>query len=351
MQRRTFDLDLAVGASSVSVEGELTDAGWTRDPRMVQRWLRDGATVDLVHATQDDIDEGVTSPVEGVELTVTGFDLAYNEFDLIDVGAGTRIPVARVPALILLKAIAWQDRPSEREKDLEDIFFLWSNTLADDDDRRFDPSHPLRSVDLEHDDQGAFFVGWELGKIANETHRHWLDRFLEQMRGESPQFVRFVRASRVAGDFPEERVRARLDAFELGFRTGSAEQNAAVPDPTVRTRHRAPLAGRPVREALAAEIHAAIDRHRVIRFAANGAIRVVEPHVLGVKNGELQILTWQTAGVSRSRTLPDWRTFKLSNISSLELTNQTFDGPRGTTNRARSNFDRHIAVVRRKATR
>jgi predicted nucleotidyltransferase len=117
LQRRTFDLDFAVGASTASVEPELLNAGWTRDPKMVQRWVRSGATVDLVHATQDDIDEGVTFPVEGVELTVTGFDLAYEELDLIDIGAGMRIAVARVPALVLLKAIAWQDRPHEREKD------------------------------------------------------------------------------------------------------------------------------------------------------------------------------------------------------------------------------------------
>jgi predicted nucleotidyltransferase len=352
LQRRTFDLDLAVGASTASVEPELLNAGWTRDPKMVQRWVRSGATVDLVHATQGDIDEGVTSPLDGVELTVIGFDLAYEELDMIDIGAGMRIPVARVPALVLLKAIAWQDRPHEREKDLEDIFFLWSNALPDDDDRRFDPRHPLRSTVLEHDDQGAFFVGWELGKVAKETHQHWMNRFLDAMRhDEGERFVRFVRASRVAGDSPEDRVRARLNAFDQGLRAGIAEQAGAPPTPTVVTAPQVSLERRSTRETLAAQIHTAIDEHRVIRFMANGAIRVAEPHVLGVKNGELQILTWQTGGTSRSGELPGWRTFELANISRLDLAAETFAGPRSVTNRGRSNFDRHIAVVRRRAAR
>jgi hypothetical protein len=91
LQRRTFDLDFAVGASTASVEPELLNAGWTRDPRTVQRWVRSGATVDLVHATQDDIDEGVWFPLEGVELTVAGFDLAYEELDWIDIGDSMQV--------------------------------------------------------------------------------------------------------------------------------------------------------------------------------------------------------------------------------------------------------------------
>ncbi len=93
------------------------------------------------------------------------------------------------------------------------------------------------------------------------------------------------------------------------------------------------------------QIHDAIENRTVLRFAYKGHQRVVEPHVLGVKDGRLQVLTWQLGGASSSRSLPDWRRFNVDMIGDIEETGDTFRGSRLAYARP-SPFDRQIAVVR-----
>lgn len=337
----------------------LTASGWIRDPKLFQRWRRDQAFVDIVPTSQEDLLAGVVYLEDDVELSVIGFDLAYSECDPVSITPSATVSVPRLHALVLTKMIAWMDRPNDRAKDLGDIIYILDNALPSDDDLRWDPQSPIVRENLNYDDQSAFSVGFRLGRVAEPPHLHWARRFSDRMRDEdSTAFAQLVRASRYIGDNIEERLRARLTAFELGLDRGAGPLLEAekAPEPL---RARAPLiAGVPPvprvtqplggRESLQQLIHDAIDQRRVLHFYYQGHLRIAEPHVLGMKNGRLHVLTYQIGGRSSSGSLPDWRRFFVSELRDVKIVEQTFV-PQSWGFGRHSAFDRQIAVVRRGA--
>lgn len=350
LPRPTADIDFVVTASSEAVYQRLREAGWTRHPTKLQTWLRENATVDVIPATEEDLLAGVAHLEDGFVLSIVGFDLAFAQSDLIPIREGLVVPVPRIPVLVLLKMIAWLDR-NDREKDLEDLVFMWDSALPEVDPCRWDPEHPLGSADLDYADQSAFCVGWQLGRIAGPEHVHWAKRFLDAMRDEeSIAFAQLVRGSRYGGDHVELRLRSRLTAFESGLDVGAAPSGGPATRPVAI---RATASGARARSVAWAKsgslqmlIHDAIDHRTVIHFYGKGLMRVAEPHVLGLKNGRLQVLVRQIGGsTSSGGRLPGWRRFFLSELSGVAITSETFAGPQPTRGR-HSHFDRQIAVVR-----
>jgi predicted nucleotidyltransferase len=349
LPRPTADVDFAVAASGEDVFARLRAAGWVRHPKKVQTWLRGLAAIDVVPATDEDLLVGNTCLEDGAILSIVGFDLAFTVTDPIDVRDGLAVPVPRLPVLLLLKMIAWLDRPDERQKDLEDLVFMWDHALDEDDDRRWDPSHPVGAAALDYADQSAFFAGWQLGQIAGPEHLHWAKRFVDVMRDdESAAFAQLVRASRYPGEGAESRLRASLSALELGLQVGASPgpRPVLIPAPSIKVPAPASLFSWGRSGSLEMLFHDAIDRHRVVRFVYHGQPRIAEPHILGTKNGRLHVLTWQTGGTSYSGSLPNWRRFFVDQLSGLELTDVTFPGPRATLGRRDAAFDRQIAVIR-----
>ena len=348
MPRPTTDVDFAVVASLEAVRARLMEAGWTRNPNKLQTWQRAGATIDVVPVTEEDLDMGVARLEDGFVMSVTGFDLAFTNTDLIQIRDGFTIPVPRLSVLLLLKMIAWLDRPHERAKDLEDIVLIWDRALLELDDRRWDPVHPVGAAALEYDNQSAFFAGWELGQVAGLEHLHWARRFINALDDdESAAFMQFARSSRYVGDDVGGKLRTRIGAFERGLELGATSTPITIvtqPLPQQSHRTAGPLV-RSHRDSVQMLLHDAIDKRRVVQFVYNRQVRIAEPHVLGLKNGRLQILTWQTGGRSSSGRIPDWRRFFANELSQVELTSETFAGPRLTWGK-HSAFDRQIAVVR-----
>jgi len=361
MPRVTADVDIAMVASGASPTQSLAAAGWTQDSHVVHRWRHQGAMLDVIQVSEEDLLAGVVD-LDGGALSVVGFDLAFSEGNVIRVTPVTEVRVPPLSVLMLLKMIAWMDRPYERAKDLGDIAHIWDNALNDDE--RWAESSPWLEADLDYDDQGAFFVGWKLGQVAGPGHVHWAKRFLDEVRDEdSPAFAQFVRASRYAGNNPEGKLRSRLSALELGLQHGSLRPTTI--EEFVRTRSISAAAlpsARPaavssglrvvsqgqtwgVSGSLEQRLHDAIDDRLVVQFYYNGHLRLVEPHVLGVKDGRLHVLTYQVGGRSSSGSLPGWRRFFVDELSQLQLTAQTF-APQQLTFGRHSAFDRQIAVVR-----
>lgn len=253
------------------------------------------------------------------------------------------------------------DRPFERAKDLGDIAHIWDNALSDDE-RWAEPS-PWLDATVDYDNQGAFFVGWKLGQIAGPGHVHWAKRFLDQVRDEdTPAFAQFLRATRYAGNNPQATLRRRLSALELGLQQGSLPivapeetqtplQPTAPPPrarPAVAVRPKAVSSGQlwGASGSLEQRLHDAIDQRLVVQFWYQGHLRIAEPHVLGVKDGRLHVLTYQVGGDSSSSSLPGWRRFFVDELSQLQIMSQAFVPQQQTFGR-HSAFDRQIAVVRR----
>lgn len=93
-------------------------------------------------------------------------------------------------------------------------------------------------------------------------------------------------------------------------------------------------------------IRRAIGDKQILEFLYDGCRRVVEPHVYGVKNGTVEILTFQIDGTSRSgAALPEWRRFKVLQISQLLIKPDTFLGPRPYPSGRHSAWDEIRACV------
>ena len=93
-------------------------------------------------------------------------------------------------------------------------------------------------------------------------------------------------------------------------------------------------------------IQQAIQSRKILEFMYHGYSRVVEPHILGVNKGVVQVLGYQIHGGSSSGRLPDWRRFDLREIQSLSFPAQTFTGPRDAWSGHDSDWDYKITVVR-----
>src|SRR6266481_1236501 len=90
-------------------------------------------------------------------------------------------------------------------------------------------------------------------------------------------------------------------------------------------RHPAPAAVNPAVHKI---ILTAIQEKRLLRFSYHDKDRIVEPHDYGIQKGVVNLFAYQIAGESSSSSLPDWRKFAVSRMSSLELLDEIFPGSR-----------------------
>jgi hypothetical protein len=91
----------------------------------------------------------------------------------------------------------------------------------------------------------------------------------------------------------------------------------------------------------------AIHEKRLLRFSYHDQPRIVEPHDYGIQKGVVNLFTYQTAGKSSSRRLPDWRKFAVQSISNLELLDQSFPGSRSVPSQNHQEWDVLFARVDR----
>ncbi len=93
------------------------------------------------------------------------------------------------------------------------------------------------------------------------------------------------------------------------------------------------------------EIRNAISAKNIIEFDYGGHSRVVEPHVLGINQGQYGVLVYQVGGSSSSGSPLGWRRMFIDGISGYCLTDDEFDGPRPYPSGSHSKWDQVIAFV------
>jgi len=78
-----------------------------------------------------------------------------------------------------------------------------------------------------------------------------------------------------------------------------------------------------------AEIEHGITYRRRIEIIYKPRLRLVEPHVFGrSSSGHLLLRGYQLKGASASGEHEHWKLFRVDKITSISITEQTFDGPR-----------------------
>jgi predicted nucleotidyltransferase len=223
--RPTYDVDLVCVATPSEYEPWLGGHGWQRSRQMVQRWALGRVLVDVLPATDAIVRAGQVELAAGVVMSTVGFDLALRHAVQLPIATtDLRIEVASLPSLVVLKLAAWLDRPTEREKDLDDLMHMLRRALSEDADCRWDGTHPVGASGLEFDFQSAFYVGLEVGRVIGPVEKELVRRFLVCAQDdESPCFGRLARAylafelSYRACEDGARQTREAISAFSAGL--------------------------------------------------------------------------------------------------------------------------------------
>lgn len=188
----------------------------------------DGTQVDILPFGEIESDGAVEISGNGMtNIKVDGMKEVYDAgTETVDFDTGNTFKVATLPAIALLKFIAYDDRPEQRQKDVIDItnlmlhFFDLSNDLIYDyHNDLFDETKMPRFESI-----GPIVLGREIRKIAQSK-----DKLVERLEGimarhialnENSPFIRLM--VQVADDADVELMAGYLSDILWGFRNASA---------------------------------------------------------------------------------------------------------------------------------
>jgi predicted nucleotidyltransferase len=132
----------------------------------------DGTQVDLLPF--GDIEDNGSVHVEGTGYTtihVDGFREVYDEgLPEMELESGNRFKFCSLPGIVLLKLIAWDDRPEMRRKDILDISDILNHYFDIDSDNIYE-NHSELFLDEKAElmDIGATVLGREMGEILKRN--------------------------------------------------------------------------------------------------------------------------------------------------------------------------------------
>jgi predicted nucleotidyltransferase len=202
--RGTRDVDFAV------LIGSHEEYGAVRDYLKEHSQFRDtrensfvmlspaGVQVDILPFGEIEIDNGITLTGEGMtSIKVNGFREVYQSGTAdMELVTGHQFKIATLPSIVLLKFIAFDDRPERRMKDARDIaniidhfFELHADLIYDKHVDLFTEGSPLTLEDIS-----AIVIGREIKEIcgANEALLARLQTILQNhiAQAENSSFVR-----------------------------------------------------------------------------------------------------------------------------------------------------------------
>jgi predicted nucleotidyltransferase len=224
--RKTNDLDLLLSVSIDEYTAGLGEIpGWTRHPKQEHEWSSpQGIRVDIIPGGPGLLEAGeLVWPESGFRMSLVGFRLVFEHAKPFRVDDTLTIRVAPMPVLAVLKMVSFADRPSERERDLEDLAYLLEGYLEEDEKRRYSPEIIERGLSFE--ETNAFLLGVDIAALVNSSERKVVTSFFARLQTEDDATA--ARMLRLGPDLwkmnPQMLIR-QAKAFEQGFRENS-EQN------------------------------------------------------------------------------------------------------------------------------
>ncbi|TFG88265.1 MAG: hypothetical protein E4H17_02630 [Gemmatimonadales bacterium] len=219
--RHTYDLDVAVATSLNELPSELNQpSGWQRDTGHELRWLTPaGVKVDLIPAGRELLAAGQVTWPSGHVMSLRGFRHAFSSTCPVEVAPGFQFDVPTVPVITLLKVIAYQERPHERERDLGDIAFALDHFQSEDAERRY--STEILEAGIRYEEVSPYLLGRDLRGLVDEGERRSVMTFVALARGEADggrTRILMLQQAPIPGwrEHPED-FRAAIAAFERGL--------------------------------------------------------------------------------------------------------------------------------------
>jgi predicted nucleotidyltransferase len=216
--RRTFDLDLAI---AVPVEGyPQRIKEWNRDSRNPIAWTGPSGThVDLIPAGPGQVAAGfVDIPGTTNRMSLIGFRHVFARANPLPDARHSEIGIAPIPVIALLKMVSYQERPHERERDLEDLAYILERYPDAADDRRY--SDEVFEAGVTSEAAGAFVLGTELGTFLDDRELRSVRSLTASLIDESDgghARTRMLRQGPPNWNRSPEELLERVRAFERGL--------------------------------------------------------------------------------------------------------------------------------------
>lgn len=153
-------------------------------------------------------------------MNMVGFRLAMERAEVIglDPEGTVEAHVAPLTVLTVLKMAAYQDRPAERRRDLEDLSHILVDYLPPEDERNYDAA--IWDAGLEGDQASAFALGQDVRKIVDNRETSIVEAMIALLIGDADPSTHLLEMS-VSGHsswFREvHNARRAVQAFAKGF--------------------------------------------------------------------------------------------------------------------------------------
>lgn len=179
----------------------------------------EGAEVDLLPYGEGVVAEDTIVWPDGTAMSALGMEEAFAASVEREVAQGLSVRVVTAPALVILKIVAYQDRPHERGKDVADVVEVFER-YEEDDDRRFDLiGATVDDTPIAFEEAGAYLVGVDAARLARPKSREVIRVLLTRFTDEYAEPVSRVLAEEKRTHSEDRRVQVyRLfRVFGAGF--------------------------------------------------------------------------------------------------------------------------------------
>jgi predicted nucleotidyltransferase len=130
-------------------------------------------------------------PGTGFAMSTLGIPEALEHARLEQIEANLSLRMVPISGCVLLKLIAYSDRPAERVRDLTDVIHCLER-YDEDGTRRFDVA-PGRSVDevaIQYEEAGAYLLGTEVATIARAASLRVVRTIVDAVKDDDAGLVR-----------------------------------------------------------------------------------------------------------------------------------------------------------------
>lgn len=175
-KRATRDIDFGIMIKDLNVFDDLKSylidvEGFipVKGNEFVLTW-KDQTQVDLIPFGELEREGIVTVKGTGfTSMNVEGFKEVYEQASQEIETEDQRFKVCTLAGIVILKFIAWDDRPEVRRDDIDDIVEIIKNYFHLNDEIIFEHHSDLFTDDIELDEIASQFLGREIGKIIFEN--------------------------------------------------------------------------------------------------------------------------------------------------------------------------------------
>jgi predicted nucleotidyltransferase len=219
---KTQDLDLTLAVDVANLASQMAGIqGWTLHPRNEHQYeTPHKVKVDLLPTGGRALQTNeLIWPVSGFRMNLTGYRLIEGNPRPHPLAPGLDFPVANLEVLLLLKIVAYLDRPRERRKDLTHIGYILENGIGVDDELRYEGPASVEP-NLDYFETGPFILGRQLAPLLNADERTIVDRFLAKVEDDGdPEATQAYMVSQAPSAWrraPDELIK-RIVGFKRGL--------------------------------------------------------------------------------------------------------------------------------------